>query len=137
MKKITFLIFAFLAFFSFLNISNASIFKDSRTEIPYCDWNDCWLDKWVDYVKNSGINGIVTDWTASAYVQRIVVYILTFLKIISVIVIIYAWFNMLTAAWDEDKFKKSKIMVIYAVIWLLIIYLAWPITSFVINVFTN
>jgi hypothetical protein len=38
MKKATFLLFTFIAFFSFLNISNAYsiISGGSNTEIPYC-----------------------------------------------------------------------------------------------------
>ena len=44
---------------------------------------------------------------------------------------------MLTAAWDEDKAKKSKTIIVFAIIGLLIIYLAWPITNFVIDVLSN
>jgi hypothetical protein len=139
MKKIISLLFTFIIFFSFLSISNVSsdIFRDDKTEIPYCEWSDCWLEKWVSYVKDAGINGIITEWTASEYIQRIIVYLLYFLKLVAVIIIIYAWFNMLTAAWDDEKFKKSKTMVMYAIIWLAIIYLAWPITSFIIDIFVK
>ena len=59
------------------------------------------------------------------------------ISIIAVILIIYAWFNMLTAAWDEDKAKKSKTIIVFAIIGLLIIYLAGPITNFVIDVLSN
>ncbi len=52
-------------------------------------------------------------------------------------IIIYAWFNMLTAAWDDDKATSSKKMIVFAIIWLAIIYLAWPITTFVLDVFSQ
>lgn len=137
MKKIiVLLISAFIVFsFWFLSQTNASIFWGNNVEIPYCEWNECSLEKWVEYTV--GVDWLVTEWTASEYIQKIVVYVLTFLKLIAVILIIYAWFNMLTSAWDEDKAKKSKTIIVFAFIGLLIIYLAWPITNFIIDVLTT
>ena len=137
MKKIiTLLISTFIVFsFWFLNQTSASIFWNSNTEIKYCDEGECSLQQWVEYTK--WVEWLITEWTASAYIQKIVVYVLTFLKLIAVILIIYAWFNMLTAAWDENKEKKSKTIIVFAIIGLLIIYLAWPITNFVIDVLSN
>jgi hypothetical protein len=66
-----------------------------------------------------------------------VAYLLSFLAIIAVIIIIYAWFNILTAAWEEEKVKNSKKMIMYAIIWLAVIYLAWPITRFIIWIFSS
>jgi hypothetical protein len=141
MKKVLIFLFSSLLFllacFSFANADFWSDLFGSNKEIPYCSWNDCWLEQWVNQVKTSGISGIITTWTASGYIQRIIAYLLTFLKLVAVIIIIYAWFNMLTAAWDEEKFKSSRKIIIFAIIWLVIIYLAWPITSFVIGIFTK
>lgn len=138
MKKIVLFLLSTLMFFGVAWIASASIFGWSSTQIPYCnDWDKCWLEEWVDQIKNANIQGIYTDWTASEYVQRIIVYLLTFLRLAAVILIIYSWFNMLTSNWDEDKFGKSKTMLIYSVIWLVIIYLAWPITNFIIDVFVK
>lgn len=137
MKKIiTFLIsFLIVSSFWFFNQADASIFWGSNTKIPYCEGNECSLEKWVEYTK--WVDWVVTTWTASAYIQKIVIYVLSFLKLISVLIIIYAGFNMLTSAWDEDKAKKSKTIIIFAIIWLAIIYLAWPITNFIIDLLTN
>lgn len=136
MKKIITLLISFfiLISFWFLNQTSASIFWSSNTEIKYCDSWECSLEQWVEYA--SWVEWVVTSWTASAYIQKIVVYVLSFLKLLAVLIIIYAWFNMLTAAWDEDKAKKSKTIIVFAIIWLLIIFLAWPITTFVIDVLT-
>lgn len=136
MKKILFFLiatFIFLFWFIF-ETSALDIISWDRTTIPYCTWNDCGLEQWVEYTQ--GVDGLVTNWTASSYIQRIVVYFLTFLKLVAVILIIYAWFNMLTSAWDEEKAKKSKTIIVFAIIWLLIIYLAWPITNLIIDVLT-
>ncbi len=137
MKKIITLLISFLVIFSFgfFSETSASIFWSSNTEIKYCDDWECSLQQGVEYTK--WVEWLITEWTASAYIQKIVVYVLTFLKLIAVILIIYAWFNMLTSAWDEDKAKKSKTIIVFAIIGLLIIYLAWPITNFVIDVLSN
>jgi len=135
MKKLLILFISFFSLFSlwFLNQTDASIFWGTNVKIPYCEsWDDCSLEEWVQYAWD--ISSVVTTWTASAYIQKIVVYILTFLKLLAVLLIIYAWFNMLTAAWDEEKAKKSKTIIVFAIIWLLIIFLAWPITNFVIDI---
>ena len=50
-----------------------------------------------------GNNGNIAD-----TVTNFLVYILWFLALIAVIFAIYGWFQILTAAWDEDKVKKGK-----------------------------
>ncbi len=138
MKKIFFsLIALFFLSLSFQTVWASTIWWTSDTEIPYCNWDDCWLDQWVQQVKDSGIDGVVTEWKASEYVQWITAYILWFLSIIAVLIIIYAWFNLLTSAWDEEKAKKSKTIIIFTILWLVIIYLAGPITTFVVDVLTQ
>ena len=137
MKKILIILIWLFSLFSLTNIVDASIFQNWSTEIQYCSWDSCWLDKWINEVAKSDIDWMVKNTTMSSYIQRILVYLLWFLKLVSVILVIYAWFNMLTSAWNDEKFKKSKTMIIYAIIWLAVIWLAWPITNFIINLFVN
>lgn len=139
MKKIiTFLVSFFIIFsFWFLNQTNAWIFWWENTQINYCPWNDCWLGQWVDQIKNSWIQWLVTIWTWSEYVQKIIAYALSFLAIVAVILIIYAWFNLLISIWDEEKAKKSKTIIVFSILGLLIIFLAKPITTFVINILSS
>lgn len=141
MKKIILII---CLVFSFFMISNQNTFaKDGKIfwqeeEIPYCKGNDCSLKKWINEVKWK-VDDIYYDnnkWF-SGYIQDIIAYVLTFLYFITVVIIIYAWFNMLTASWDEEKAAKSKKIIIYAITWLIIIYLAWPITNFVLDMFNQ
>jgi hypothetical protein len=137
-RKISLLLFLFIMFLSSFNIINAfSLFEKTWSKLPYCsDEDNCWLLEWIEILMKSWIKWLVTEWTASEYIQIIIVFLLGFLKLVAIIIIIYAWFNMLISAWDEEKFKKSKKIIIFAIIWLAIIYLAWPITSFIINIFT-
>lgn len=138
MKK---LIILFISFFALLiswfsNEVNASVYTQENTKIKYCnDWDDCSLEKWIESTK--GIKTIITDWLASDYIQKIVVYILWFLKLLAVLLIIYAWFNMLTSVWDEEKAKKSKTIIVFAILWLLIIFLAGPITNFILDILSQ
>lgn len=139
MKKIISFLIPFFITFSlwFSNQTNAWIFSNDKTVIPICPWNDCWLEQWVDVVWNSWIQWLVTIWTWSEYVQRIIAFALSFLAIVAVILIIYAWFNLLISIWDEEKAKKSKTIIFFAILGLLIIFLAKPITTFVINVLSS
>jgi hypothetical protein len=141
MKKVLVLLFTFLALFgSYFATTNAwifdGIFQDKNT-IPYCNDGKCWFIEWINEIWKSNIDWVITKGTASDYIQRVVVYLLRFLALVAVIVIIYAWFNILTAAWEDEKVKKSKSMILYAIVGLAIIFLAWPITTFIIGIFTS
>ena len=134
MKFIVWILVFLSVFLSFWNVYSASdsIFKNTTNEIPYCnDW-ECWLKEWVKAIKN--IDAVVNNRTASQYIQDVVVYLLRFLALIATLFIIYAWFNLLTAAWDEEKATKSKKIILYAVLWLFIIFIAWPLIEFVLNI---
>jgi len=129
---ITFFIFLFTFSLNICNWSN-SLFDNSNEEIPYCndDW-ECWVIQWIEAVKD--IEAVENEKKASQYIQDIVKYILSFLALVATLIIIYAWFTVLISVWDEEKTKKSKQMIIYSIIWLVIIFMAWPIINFVIDV---
>lgn len=134
MKKI---LISFLLLISLsLSSANAWFFDDlnDKTEpkSPYCQDDDCSLEQWIKIVK-SGINDIEKEQKASEYAQSIVSYLLGFITIIAVVYIIYAWFQVLTAAWDEEKVKKTKNIIVYVIIWIIIIWLASPIVAWLID----
>lgn len=131
-------IFIYILFFSstiFYNIegvnafSFSDIFSNWWWDIPYCDDDDCWLDEWIEEIKD--VNLIETDKSASEFVQDVIKFVLWFLALISVLIIIYSWFILLVWLWDEEKAKKTKQIIIYAIAWLAIIFLAYPITDFI------
>ncbi len=130
---VSMLLFVFVAVSSFSFIWNTyaanGLFNNTTNEIPYCKWGDCWLDEWIS--ETTKINNLKTDGDASTYVKNIVSYLLGFVYLIAVILIIYAWFNLLTWIGDEEKAKKSKTMILYVIVWIIIIFLAWPIIKFV------
>ena len=60
-------------------------------------------------------------------------YIIGLLYFIAIIFALYGWFQILTAAWDEEKVKKGKTTLINAVIWLIVIFLASIIVNWIIS----
>lgn len=80
---------------------------------------------------NSNLEG--SNQSADIVIQDWVATISTFLYIIAVIVILWAGFQILTAAWDEEKTKKWKTIIIQAVVWLLVIFIASSIVNLIIN----
>ena len=145
MKFVIKLFTVFILLFSVFNYSTwaydfSSMFWGS-TEVDI--WVDCWwpwqetcLNKWVDLVWDE-VTGIETERSLSEYIQAVVAYILTFLSVIAVIYIIYAWFRILTWAWDEETLKKQKTTVLHVVIWMLLIWLSYSIVIFIIDVLNN
>lgn len=140
MKIYSKILVLFILFFSILNFTHSSfvsdLFDDRDTEIHYCQDDECWIDNWINVVGNN-VDWIVTDETASSYFQNVVKYLLWFVYLIAVAIIIYSWFNLLTWAWDEEKAKKSKSMIIYVIIWIVIIFLASSIIGFILKVLDN
>lgn len=65
--------------------------------------------------------------------QNWLVFLTTLLSIVAVVMILWWWFNILTAWWEEDKVKKGKTILIQAVAWLIVIFLAYSIINWVIN----
>ncbi len=55
-----------------------------------------------------------------------------FIWIIVILMIIYAWFQIMTASWDEDKMKKAKKSILYIFIWLFILTISYLIITFFI-----
>lgn len=71
--------------------------------------------------------------SADIVIQNWVATITNFLYLIAVIVILWAGFQILTAAWDEEKTKKWKTIIIQAVVWLLVIFIASSIVNFILT----
>ena len=140
MKKFLKLMILPLLIFSIsgMSISHAwfldDVFNDSSSaEIPYCNDDKCGLVNWIEEAQWA-INDTVSDRSASDYIQDVVAFLLGFIAIIAVIVIIYAWFNILTWAGDEEKIKKAKMTIIYVIVGIVVIYLAWPIFNLVVKI---
>ncbi len=81
---------------------------------------------------------MVSDWsqklTGSALLDTIknaINWLLGILATIALVICLYGWFLMVTAAWDEKKYEKWLGVLKYAAIGLAIIGLSWMIVSVV------
>ncbi len=90
---------------------------------------------WSSSIKNSLLgtsqNNVVDssseNWLTS--LQSIIVWIkdtLTgFLLLIAIGVFLYIWIRIVFARWNPEEFKKAWVHLIYAIIWIFIISIAW------------
>lgn len=54
-------------------------------------------------------------------IASIIQYITWFVSIITLLLIVYAWFMILTSSWDEAKVKKWKSVIKFIIIWMIMI----------------
>lgn len=85
-----------------------------------------WLEKVQDDLKWH------KDTWLSETVQNFIIYLLWFLALIWVIWCMYWWFQILTAAWNDEKVKKWKKTILYTLLWLFVIWIAWALVSWTI-----
>lgn len=80
---------------------------------------------------------IRVSWTADTVIQNWVANLLLFLYLAAVLLAIYGGFNILTAAWDEEKVKKWKTILIQAMLWVVIIFLAGSLVQWLLEAVVN
>jgi small-conductance mechanosensitive channel len=104
----------------------ASYFWSSGWTEYICKWEECSIEAWITSTYET-LKNVEQERPLSQYVIDVVKYILTFVALVWVIIILYAWFNILISAWDEEKVKTSRKIIIYVLIGILVIFLAFPI----------
>ncbi|MDD3646128.1 MAG: TrbC/VirB2 family protein [Candidatus Gracilibacteria bacterium] len=136
MKLLIKLIVVFLLIISnFSGVDAGSIFsigEDAKLQVDCAGDDDCDLKGGIEKVKNT-VNDIEKDRKFSQYVQDVIQYILGFISLVAVIYIIYAGFMILIGAGDEDKLKKSKQTILYVIIGIVLIWLAYSIVAFIMD----
>lgn len=133
MKKVILILVSFFSIFLYFQNSNALDIFDDTADVIYCQDDECSLSEWTKVVKKD-INDIETNRKFSVYIQDVIKYLLTFISIVAVLYIIYAWFKLLTSAWDDEWAKKSKSTIVSVLIWIVIIWLAYSIVSWILKV---
>lgn len=113
-----------------------NIFWTNTTDIIYCQWSTCTLDNWTKAVK-VWLTWIEKNRTATEYILDLVRYLITFVSLIAVLYIIYAWFRVLTWWWDEEATKKAKKTVVWVLIWIVLMWLAYSIVLWIVQVVTS
>lgn len=130
-----FILFIFSFNISLADCTDFFCLWDNPQKIQYCDWSDwteCSLSWWISQVKGQVI-WIETERTFSQYIQDIVAYLIWFLFFVAIVYVLYAWFKILVSSWEEEELKKSKSIIAYVIIWIILIFLAYSIVNFVMK----
>lgn len=69
-------------------------------------------------------------------IKWIVNWVLGILSLVALIILLRWWFQMVTAAWDESKYKKWFTILKQAAIWIIFIWVSWFIVSLIFAVIT-
>ncbi|MBX9809839.1 PKD domain-containing protein [Candidatus Gracilibacteria bacterium] len=104
-------------------------FNTNCATTPYdCVGPKCGIEGGTAAVKQA-VNGQITSDGIVVYAQKIVTYLMSFISIIAVIYIIYAGFQLMIGAGDEEKMKKTRQIIIYVIAGILVMWLAYPIVK--------
>lgn len=90
-------------------------------------WDNSMKEKLLNITQNDVVKNSSSDWLTS--LQSIIVWIkdtlVGFLLIIAVAVFLYIWIKISFARWNPEEFKKAWMHLVYAVIWIFIVSIAW------------
>lgn len=81
---------------------------------------------WIENIKE---NIMWDNNTVDITIQNYVQILLWFLYILAILYWIYWWFLIFTAEEDDDKVKKWKKVIITSLLWIIVIFMAWPIVD--------
>lgn len=110
MKKLLYIITYFIALFS-SKISFATSIKDKLLEDT--SWN-IWNVSWTS---TSSILWWLFAWFKTE--------IFSVIMVISIAVFIFIGIKFATSRWNPEEFKKAWLHMIYAVIWIFFVFMAW------------
>lgn len=111
----------------------------NQAKIPYCrDGDKCslsgGLNAAAEAAKGSGIN---TTESASTFVTNLVLNLLRFITLIAVVYVLWAGFQIMIGSGDDEKMKKGRKTIVYVLIGIVIMWLAYAIVSVVISALTG
>ena len=152
MKKIilafVLLMFVWVWFWRYYFDSSSDTYTQEQDKVIWeIDWNPirewthdlAWEVEWVAYEENLSDSETAQS-SAITYIEKIINYFLWIISLIALIYLLYHWFLMVTAAWDDEKYKKWWAWIKYATIALVWIWVSWFFVSlifYLIGIATN
>lgn len=113
------------------NSNTASTVTSTNNDINSPFWNQ----------ENPGVNVPHNPWTTLVWgIKKVINYALWLLSLIALVMMLYAWFKMLTAGGDSKKYDEWFTIVKQTGIGLLFIGASWLIVSFIfwiVQMFTS
>ena len=108
-----------------------------NTELSICEGKECSLKGGVNKTKELVKGQVVTEKSATQLLQDIITYALGFITLIAVIYILWSGFRIMTGNGDSGVMESSKKIIIYVIIGIVMMWLAYPIVAFIINGITK
>jgi hypothetical protein len=84
-------------------------------------------DAEIDWVST---NTMTEGWLVGV-IKSFINWVLGILSLIALVIVLFWWFKMVTAAGDETKYKEGFKILQQAAIWLAVIWLSWFIVSII------
>jgi hypothetical protein len=81
--------------------------------------------------------GSDAQWWLIAVIKNFINWVLWILSLIVLIICLRGWFQMVTASWDEEKYKKGFKILKQAWLGLVVIWLSWFIVTIVFWLLRN
>ncbi len=114
---------------AFWFVSTALVLWGSFTFAQWWFWNQA-----TDYNPDTVGSKSKEDWGLLKAIQKIINYLLWLLALIALIMLLWWGFQMVTAAWDDGKYKKWFTILQQAGVWIAIIWFSWLIVWFIFSV---
>jgi hypothetical protein len=90
---------------------------------------------WDYSISSSWLSSIEKENNFSSFITlflNFINWVNWFVAIVTLLMIMYAWVNIIFANWDEEKIKKWRTTIIYAFIWIFILVISYLILTFFI-----
>lgn len=106
----------------FSSLALLSVTQESFAAIGF-EGSGWTIDAWAKWSEKT-IDVVIKQWVNFA---------LWFMALAAVIYFIYWWYMILTAGWDDGKVKKGKTILTNAWLWLIVVFIAYSVVSFLIK----
>ena len=105
-------------------------FSKLLVEATYWKLNpDCEASFWFSFVSESCVLKAEV-WGVADIIITIINWANWFISIIVLLMVIYAWSIFLLSAWDEEKLKKWKSIILYVIVWMALLVTNYLILTF-------
>ncbi len=92
-----------------------------------CDTTLLWTQQCTDPMSSPNLS------ETAKIIASVLKYMTWFIGIITIILIIWAWFLLVTSSWNEDKSKKAKSIIKFIAIWIILIVSSVAIFRFMVG----
>lgn len=101
------------------------------SQIQFCSDGSCTLS-WGSIAVQGAVGDLFTKKSISVFVTDLVRYFLSFVTIVAVVYVLWAWFQLMVSGGDEEAAKKARKIIIYVIAGIVLMWLAYWIVTLII-----